>query len=145
MTSKAAAANAKAFIVMYNDGQYTRNSTRVIGVVEKKEEALLTGWERVLEDAMRPYIITFYKEQEDPDVCGLGSYSIEEWDIDTNKRIMTYRLGELKQQCHIKNMFDAHLKKHHEDCEDLLHQWHDAVVKAKELPLELQQYTYISQ
>jgi hypothetical protein len=130
------------FIFLYNDCQYTNCGINIRGVFATVDEALLFGWKTVLEDARKPWTIKFYTKERESSCRGLGTYYIEEWDMDTNKRVNVFLLGEKEEGSVCTHIMDKYLKRHHTECEQILQSWHDDIC-AGTVPTELQFMTMV--
>lgn len=132
----------EAFVVLHNDGQYCYKSIHVIGVLPTLDEALLMGWKAVIEEAMKPWSVRFYKKEYNKNLCGLGTYTVEAWDMKSNTRITTYYLGTTEDANMIINVTDKYLKKHRKEYETIVQGWYDDIMAKRLLPDELQQQTF---
>lgn len=134
-----------SFVVLNNDGQYTYDSTNVIGVCATLNTALLFGWKSLLEEALKPWTIEFYKDRDEEfaNCCGISYYYIEEWDTTNNIRSNVYHLGWKCEGSHIKQYLDKHLKKNSKECKTILEKWHNEVHVYGKVPQQLQdEYTF---
>lgn len=137
-------ANKKVFIVNYNDLHFTNHGKNVIGVLPYYEEALLMGWKAVVEDAKKPWTVAFYKKwDEKVKSRGLGSYTVEEWDLDANERKAIYALGEVTEGSMVVCVTDNYLKQNHKDCESILDRWYESLMVSKVVPDELRYQTFL--
>jgi hypothetical protein len=120
---------------MYDDCQYAHDSKIIKGVFATLNESLLSGWKTLLQDALKPWTLEFYKEAEPEDegISGVGSsYTIEQWDIKSNAHVATYALGYKQEGSYVQNVFDEYIKVYKKDigreCDIILQQWLDQVV-----------------
>lgn len=132
----------KMFILVYNNGYYELDNTTIHGVFSSYDEALLGGWKFLLERALRPHKLQFYKTKYDKECRGMGTYYLDEWNVATNKRVNVFMLGERIENHSWDYALDKYLKQHHADCESILRGWYDEVCAGR-VPSMLRGMTYV--
>lgn len=129
-------------VLVYDDCQYSSKSTSILGVFATLDEALVGGWKTVIQDAMQPWKLKFYKSKKQNSCRGLGSYTIEQWDMTSNKRMSTHTLGWKIEGAYVVDDLDKYLKEHNERCNVILQQWLEQVMTVGVLPQQLHEFTF---
>jgi hypothetical protein len=127
------------FILIHNDN--------VHGVYDTLDKALLDGWKLILQEALMPWTLSFYKQRHDDVAVGIGGYFIEQWDVATNKGEIRYMLGEKKEDDAdlVEYVLDKYLKRHHTECETILKNWYKEILVNGKLPFHLGAMTYVDE
>ena len=113
------------FIVVEQDGAYSCKEWRVIGVYDNKLNAVMSGLNVIVETALKPYIVDFYRDRngEFAKAVALPEVHIEKWDVNGTKMETTYIGFQDKPFLHsIDSMLKAE-EDNQRSCEDLLHTW----------------------
>jgi hypothetical protein len=129
-------------ILVYDDCQHTSKSTKILGVFATFDEALIGGWKAVIQDAMQPWKLKFYKSRKRSPYRGLGSYTINEWNITSNERMATYSLGCKTEGAYIIDVFDKYLKEHNDNCDNILQRWLEQMTSDEVVPQQLHEFTF---
>ena len=69
------------FVAVLDDGQYTQNSVKNIGVFASLHAAMDCAWRKILDHALKPWSVEFYEEREAEfaHCCGIPTITVEEW------------------------------------------------------------------
>jgi hypothetical protein len=128
------------FIILANDGQYTYNSTCVVGVSEKLDDALNRSWTHLVGSLLRPWLIERYKNK----ILGrcFADVYIEEWREDSSqgKPIQRIFIGYDQTRNSIKNaLYDFTIGV--PDYEDCVRSWLKQL-QSGTMPDELVAFTF---
>jgi hypothetical protein len=125
------------FILIHNDN--------VHGVYDTLGKALLGSWKLIVQEALMPWTLSFYKQRHDDVAIGIGGYFIEQWNVATNKREIRYMLGEKKEDDAdlVEYVLDKYLKRHHTECETILKNWYKEMIVDDKLPFHLGAMTFL--
>lgn len=76
------------FILVQEEGAYSDKDWKVHGVFNTQHDAILAGFKCIVEEALKPWILTFYKERDArfAGARGLSEFHIEEWIVGKEMR-----------------------------------------------------------
>lgn len=117
------------YVLIESEGAYSDRDWKVRGVFSTREKAILNGFKMLLESALKPWIIPFYKNRdgEFANLNALPELHIEKWSIDGEKNENIY-IGFMDRP--FKHFISEFLKKREvesKDSENILGSWKDSL------------------
>jgi hypothetical protein len=133
---------SSCYVLVQHEGAYSEQDWKVLGVFANIQDAMLKGWLSLVEEALRPWKLKFYKNRdaEFASAVGISKYHIEEWVLGADVHSEVWYLGWKQTNRAYKHDADALIKSSevkNKNCEAVLRDWYNQLKNEGIIPAEL--------